>query len=105
MSEVPDALERLIRSWVDRLRPLARDAILAASVLGGEFSLSALRAVTAANGELPGVLGELCATGLLREVGQIPALFTGSATLYPGNDLQRLAAKRTPPLTPVPPGG
>jgi class 3 adenylate cyclase/tetratricopeptide (TPR) repeat protein len=72
LREVPDALERLIRSRVDRLRPVLRDAVAAASVLGPEFSQSALSAVTGSNGELPTVLGELCTTGLLWEVRQVP---------------------------------
>ena len=40
--EVPEALERLIRSRVDRLAPLPRETFVAASVLGPEFSHSAL---------------------------------------------------------------
>ena len=71
-AEVPDVLERLIRSRVDRLRPVLRDTTTAASVLGAEFSLSALRAVTGPNGDLPAVLEELCAVGLLGEVRQVP---------------------------------
>ncbi|HTW06388.1 MAG TPA: AAA family ATPase [Acidimicrobiales bacterium] len=72
VSEVPDALERLIRSRVDRLRPPLREAIAAASVLGPEFSQSALGAVTGTDDELPAVLGELCTTGLLWELRQLP---------------------------------
>ena len=41
-AEVPDVLERLIRSRVDRLAPRQREAIVAASVLGTEFTLSTL---------------------------------------------------------------
>ena len=66
--EVPEVLERLIRSRVDRLRPLPHEAIVAASVLGTEFPLSALGAVAQINGGLPAAVGELCATGLLTEV-------------------------------------
>ncbi len=51
-AELPEALERLIRSRVDRLGALAHDAVVAASVLGVEFGLSALRAVTDLNGQL-----------------------------------------------------
>ena len=40
--DVPQALERLIRSRVDRLAPLPRETIVAASVLGPEFAHSAL---------------------------------------------------------------
>lgn len=70
--EVPDALERLVRSRVDRLRPLLRDAISAASVLGAEFPLSALDVVARLDEELPAVVGELCAAGLLKEVRGAP---------------------------------
>ncbi len=66
--EVPEALERLIRSRVDRLRPPAHDAVVAASVLGAEFGLSALKAVTDIDGQLEEVVAELCAAGLLAEV-------------------------------------
>ena len=37
-TEVPEVLERLIRSRVDRLGPLSREVITSASVLGREFS-------------------------------------------------------------------
>ena len=40
-TEVPEVLERLIRSRVDRLRPGPREVITSASVLGREFGLSA----------------------------------------------------------------
>ena len=70
--QVPEVLERLIRSRVDRLRPLPHEAIVAASVLGSEFPLSVLGAVTQINGGLPAAVGELCATGLLTEVRTVP---------------------------------
>ncbi len=66
--EVPEALERLIRSRVDRLGPEAHDTVIAASVLGVEFGLSALKAVTDLDGRLEDVLTELCTAGLLAEV-------------------------------------
>lgn len=67
-AELPEALERLIRSRVDRLGPLAHDAVVAASVLGVEFAFSALKAVTDLDGRLEEVVAELCAAGLLAEV-------------------------------------
>ena len=36
-AQVPQALERMVRSRVDRLSPAARDAVRPASVLGTEF--------------------------------------------------------------------
>jgi len=67
-SGVPEALERLVRSRVDRLRPGPRDAIVAASVLGPEFALGALSAVCGPEGALSGAVSELCSAGLLLEL-------------------------------------
>ena len=69
---VPDTLERLIRSRVDRLSAPAREAIIAASVLGPEFSWSALRAVSEMEDELPASMAELCSAGLVVELHQRP---------------------------------
>ena len=70
--QVPQALERLVRSRVDRLSPAARDAVRPASVLGTEFGFSLLTAVCAADESLGPALAELCAKDLLREVAQQP---------------------------------
>ena len=70
--EVPDALERLVRSRVDRLHLDQRETISAASVLGAEFPLSALEVVAPGDGELAAVVGQLCVAGLLREVRGAP---------------------------------
>ncbi len=71
-AEVPDVLERLIRARVDRLALRQREALVAASVLGTEFALSSLGALTDANGQLPAAVAELCATGLINQVRQLP---------------------------------
>ena len=65
--QVPQALERMVRSRVDRLSPAARDAVRPASVLGIEFPLSLLAAVCAAD-ELGPALAELRAKDFLHEV-------------------------------------
>ncbi len=70
--ELPEALERLVRSRVDRLGAIARETIVAASVLGAEFSLSTVAAVVAVNGELPQALAELCSAGLITRLRQLP---------------------------------
>ena len=44
-AQLPQVLERLVRSRVDRLSPYAREAIRAAAVIGVEFSLPLLTAV------------------------------------------------------------
>ena len=71
-AEVPAVLERLIRSRVDRLAPRQRQAIVAASVLGTQFTLSALGALTDASEQLPAAVAELCASGLINEVRRLP---------------------------------
>jgi class 3 adenylate cyclase/tetratricopeptide (TPR) repeat protein len=71
-AEIPEVLERLIRSRVDRLGQHQREAIMAASVLGAEFPLSALSAVTNVNGELQTALAGLCSARLVTEVRQVP---------------------------------
>ena len=70
--QVPQALERLVRSRVDRLSPAARDAVRPASVLGTEFGFSLLTAVCAADEPLGPALAELCAKDLLQEVAKDP---------------------------------
>jgi len=69
--EVPDALERLVRSRVDRLGPGPRDALVAASVLGPEFALNALGAVTNLD-DLSAAVSHLCSSGLLIELRKLP---------------------------------
>ena len=59
-AQVPQALERMVRSRVDRLSPAARDAVRPASVLGTEFPLWLLAAVCAAD-ELGARPGPSCA--------------------------------------------
>ncbi|HXW80276.1 MAG TPA: AAA family ATPase, partial [Acidimicrobiales bacterium] len=70
--EIPEALERLVRSRIDRLDAGPHDAIVAASVLGPEFSMAALRAATDLDGDLTGALSALCTEGLLTELRKVP---------------------------------
>jgi tetratricopeptide (TPR) repeat protein len=69
---LPEALERLVRSRVDRLSPVAREAIVAASVLGEEAERSAVRAVSELGVQLDDALAELVSAGLLTEAGSQP---------------------------------
>ncbi len=69
---VPEVLERLIRSRTDRLSPAAREAIVAASVLGEEAERSAINAVCELDGALDTALSELVAGGLLVEARSQP---------------------------------
>jgi len=64
--QLPQVLERLVRSRVDRLSPAAQEAIRAAAVLGPEFTgalLAAMLGLPAAR--LAPVLGELCDSDLV----------------------------------------
>jgi adenylate cyclase len=70
--QVPQVLERLVRSRVDRLSPQARDAVRRACVLGAEFPRSLLAAVSGGDEPLDPALDELCARDLLQEVARRP---------------------------------
>jgi len=70
--QVPQVLERLVRSRVDRLSVAAREVVCPASVLGAEFPLSLLTAVCAAAGPVGPAVGELCARDHLQEVAGLP---------------------------------
>ena len=65
---VPEALERLVRSRVDRLGRPQREAIIAASVLGQEFSLGALANVSDLGDQLASAVAALSASGLVVKV-------------------------------------
>ena len=68
-TDIPQVLERLVLSRVDRLSPAARDVVRAASVLGAEFSLPALTAVCAADEPPVAAVRELRASDLIHEAG------------------------------------
>ena len=76
-TKVPEVLERLVRSRVDRLSPAGQEVVRTASVLGPELSLGLLTAVCETEGSVTGValgpaIAELCGTGLLQEVTGLP---------------------------------
>jgi tetratricopeptide (TPR) repeat protein len=76
--EVPQVLERLVRSRVDRLGPAAQEAIRAAAVLGAEFTAPLLAAVLDTQpAALAPVLGELSASDLVH-----PEQATAAASRY-----------------------
>ena len=73
---LPQLLERLVRSRVDRLSPAAVDAIRAAAVLGTEFTaglLAATLGITAA--ALAPLLAELSASDLVHHVESSRSVF------------------------------
>ena len=69
---VPQVLERLVRSRVDRLSRTAREVVRIASVLGAQFPLALLAAVCPAADTVGPAVAELCARDLLRHVDRRP---------------------------------
>ena len=78
-NEVPDVLERLVRSRVDRLPAPAKDAIVAASVLGPEFALVRTCCRYRLGERLPEAVVGLCRARLLVEVPSSLNRYTVSA--------------------------
>ena len=72
-TEVPQVLERLVLSRVDRLSPAAQEVVRTASVLGYELGLGMLEAVCETDEPLGPAIAELCTMGLLQELGKLPA--------------------------------
>jgi DNA-binding SARP family transcriptional activator/tetratricopeptide (TPR) repeat protein len=66
-TETPQVLERLVLSRIDRLSPVARDVVRAASVLGTDFSLVALTAVCGMDEPPVAAVRELRASDLIHE--------------------------------------
>ena len=78
--ELAEALERLVRSRVHRLSPGSHEAIVGASVLGPEFSLSVVRTVTDLDGGLvPAALRAVLGRPTQR-TAERPELHIASAT-------------------------
>ncbi|HXW80618.1 MAG TPA: AAA family ATPase, partial [Acidimicrobiales bacterium] len=71
-NDLPEALERLVRARVDRLGEGPRKTLVAASVFGAELTLGALYSVTDLDGDLDGAVGELCSSGLLVVLANVP---------------------------------
>jgi DNA-binding SARP family transcriptional activator/tetratricopeptide (TPR) repeat protein len=66
-TEIPQVLERLVLSRIDRLSPVARDVVRAAAVLGADFSLAALTAVCGMDEPPVAAVRELRASDLIHE--------------------------------------
>jgi DNA-binding SARP family transcriptional activator len=66
-TEIPQVLERLVLSRIDRLSPVTRDVVRAASVLGADFSLPALTAVCGMDEPPVAAVRELRASDLIHE--------------------------------------
>ena len=69
---VPDTLSAVITTRLDRLDELSKQLVQAASVIGREFGVETLSAITGSNGEIEAPLADLQRRGLLRESARIP---------------------------------
>jgi len=70
--EVPPTVEKVILARIDRLQPDAHDALMAASVLGRQFGLPLLEAVSGGVGDVQRSLLELQRLDLVRESRRWP---------------------------------
>jgi ABC-type oligopeptide transport system substrate-binding subunit/class 3 adenylate cyclase len=70
--EVPPTVEKVILARIDRLQPDAHEALMAASVLGREFGLPLLEAVSGGDGDVGRSLLELQRLDLVRESRRWP---------------------------------
>ncbi|HXW77975.1 MAG TPA: hypothetical protein VEJ84_00670, partial [Acidimicrobiales bacterium] len=71
-AEIPQVLERLVRSRVDCLTPGAQEVMRSASVLGVEFGPALLAEVCGAGEQLGSYVSEICKAGLLQELAGTP---------------------------------
>ena len=69
---VPDTLSAVITTRLDRLDEVSKQLVQAASVIGREFGVETLSAITGSNGEIEAPLADLQRRGLLRESSRIP---------------------------------
>jgi ABC-type oligopeptide transport system substrate-binding subunit/class 3 adenylate cyclase len=70
--EVPPTVEKVILARIDRLQPDAHDTLMAASVLGRQFGLPLLEAVSGSDGDVGRSLLELQRLDLVRESRRWP---------------------------------
>jgi ABC-type oligopeptide transport system substrate-binding subunit len=70
--EVPPTVEKVILARIDRLEPGPRSALMAASVLGRQFGLPLLEAVTGGDGAVQRSLTDLQRLDLVRESRRWP---------------------------------
>jgi class 3 adenylate cyclase/tetratricopeptide (TPR) repeat protein len=71
---VPDTIQEIILSRIDRLEKEARDAIQLASVIGREFTVRLLNRIADVGSDLEGFLGQLKTLELIYEKAYFPEL-------------------------------
>ncbi|MCP3979141.1 MAG: tetratricopeptide repeat protein [bacterium] len=70
--QLPDSVQAVIRTRLDRIDDVARDLLRHASVIGREFSLDVLQSSMEVSGELDAMLERLKERGLVRRVRVVP---------------------------------
>ena len=103
--ELPEAIERLVRAHVDRLGSGARQAVVAALVLGPEPTLGEIGALADLGEGDEAAVYELCRAGLLVELRRLPQPPTASATPWCRRRSTRACSRNSAvTCTPGPPG-
>jgi predicted ATPase/class 3 adenylate cyclase len=72
LSHVPETVQGVLRTRMDRLEPLARDTLRVASVVGREFTRSVLEPVANVGAALSKALERLKGSGLVQQVAVVP---------------------------------
>ncbi|NNF15037.1 MAG: protein kinase [Gemmatimonadetes bacterium] len=69
---IPDTVQAVLKTRLDRLDPEEREVLRSASVVGRQFGLGLLGSVVPSESRLPGVLDRLRASGLIQRTSLIP---------------------------------
>ena len=69
---IPDTVQGVLKTRLDRLDPEAREVLRSASVIGREFGLELLSRVVPSRSRVAGALGGLRAAGLLQRTSLLP---------------------------------
>ena len=73
--QLPETVQAVIRTRLDRLEPEARDALRMASVIGREFGQGVLEDLAGPPGDIPRQLELLRGTGLVQQTSVVPEPF------------------------------
>jgi predicted ATPase/class 3 adenylate cyclase len=93
--EIPETVEKLILTRIDRLSPAAQGLVGVAAVLGRQFPVALLEAVGGGERQAEAPLGELKAAELLRDAAPVPVPFCAFRhTLIQESAYRRLLKRR-----------
>jgi serine/threonine protein kinase/tetratricopeptide (TPR) repeat protein len=69
---IPDTVQAVLKSRIDRLDPEAREVLRCAAVIGKQFGLELLSRVVPSRSRIKGALATLQSAGLLQQTGLVP---------------------------------